>query len=131
MCSSDLAQALAQAALETGWGTSRPAQAGHALFGQMVYKDEDDEGRVRRFAALSEAVAAYAINLNSHRAYAEFRRARERARSEGKIPDGHTLAQHLHRYSERRMDYVRDVRSVMRTNGLKALDGARLDGETG
>jgi len=121
--------ALAQAALETGWGTSRPAQAGHALFGQMVYRDEDDDGRVRRFAALSEAVAAYAINLNSHRAYGEFRRARAAAREQGKAPDGHALAQHLHRYSERRMDYVRDVRALMRVNGLKALDEARLGGE--
>jgi len=123
--------ALAQAALETGWGTSRPAQAGHALFGQMVYKDEGDDGRVRRFAALSEAVSAYAINLNSHRAYGEFRRARAALREAGKVFDGHALAQYLHRYSERRMDYVRDVRALMRVNGLKALDGARLDGEAG
>ena len=123
--------AIAQAALETGWGTSRPAQAGHALFGQMIYRDEDDDGRVRRFAALPEAVAAYALNLNTHRAYGEFRRARAAARGEGKPHDGHALAQHLQRYSERRMDYVRDVRAVMRANGLRALDKARLDGEPG
>ncbi|MBL8831832.1 MAG: glucosaminidase domain-containing protein [Rhodospirillales bacterium] len=124
--------ALAQAALETGWGTSRPAQAGHALFGQMVYRDAaDDDGRVRRFDDLPGAVAAYALNLNTHRAYAEFRRARERAAAEGKPADGHALAQHLQRYSERRMDYVRDVRSVMRANGLRALDRARLDAEPG
>jgi Bax protein len=121
--------ALAQAALETGWGTSRPAQAGHALFGQMVYRDEDDDGRVRRFAALPDAVAAYALNLNTHRAYGEFRRARAAARGDGKPHDGHALAQHLQRYSERRMDYVRDVRAVMRANGLRALDKARLDGD--
>ncbi len=123
--------ALAQAALETGWGTSRPAQAGHALFGQMAYRNEDDDGRVRKFDDLPGAVAAYALNLNTHRAYAEFRRARERALAEGKPVDGHALAQHLQRYSERRMDYVRDVRSVMRANGLRALDRARLDAEPG
>lgn len=124
--------AIAQAALETGWGTSRPAQAGHALFGQMVYRGgDDDDGRVRRFDDLPGAVAAYALNLNTHRAYAEFRRARERALAEGKPVDGHALAQHLQRYSERRMDYVRDVRSVMRANGLRALDRARLDAEPG
>lgn len=124
--------ALAQAALETGWGTSRPAQAGHALFGQMVYRGgDDDDGRVRRFDDLPGAVQAYALNLNTHRAYAEFRRARERAAAEGKPVDGHALAQHLQRYSERRMDYVRDVRSVMRANGLRALDRARLDAEPG
>ena len=107
----------------------RPAQAGHALFGQMVYRDEDDDGRVRRFAALPDAVAAYALNLNTHRAYGEFRRARAAARGDGKPHDGHALAQHLQRYSERRMDYVRDVRAVMRANGLRALDKARLDGD--
>ncbi len=123
--------ALAQAALETGWGTSRPAQAGHALFGQMIYRNDDDDGRVRRFDHLPDAVAAYATNLNSHRAYAEFRRARAiaRANNAGKAPDGHALAQFLQRYSERRMDYVRDVRAVMRANGLRALDMARLDAE--
>jgi Bax protein len=121
--------AIAQAALETGWGTSRPAQAGHALFGQMVYRDEEDDGRVRRFPDLPGAVQAYTLNLNTHRAYAEFRRARAIARAEGQALDGHVLAQHLQRYSERKMDYVRDVRAVMRANGLRAFDGARLDAE--
>ncbi len=121
--------AIAQAALETGWGTSRPAQAGHALFGQMVYRDEDDDGRVRRFADLPGTVEAYALNLNTHRAYAEFRRARAVARTQGKPLDGNTAAQYLQRYSERKLDYVRDVRAVMRANGLRWLDDARLDSE--
>ena len=119
--------ALAQAALESGWGTSRGAQTGHAPFGQMAFRNDDDDGRVRHFADLGEAVEAYALNLNTHRAYAEFRRARAAARAEGKTPDGHALAPHLHRYSERRMDYVRDVRSLMRANGLRTLDQAQLD----
>lgn len=119
--------AIAQAAMETGWGTSRVAQAGQALFGQMVFRSGDDDGRVRKFEQLEHAVAAYAANLNTHRAYADFRRAREQARREGKPIDGHALAQHLQRYSERGMDYVRDIRSLMRVNGLRPLDRARLD----
>jgi Bax protein len=119
--------AIAQAAMETGWGTSRVAQAGQALFGQMVFRSGDDDGRVRKFEQLEHAVAAYAANLNTHRAYADFRRAREQARREGKPVDGHALAQHLQRYSERGMDYVRDVRALMRVNGLRPLDRARLD----
>jgi Bax protein len=118
--------ALAQAALESGWGTSRGAQNGHAPFGQMSFR-ADDDGRVRHFSDLGEAVEAYALNLNTHRAYGEFRRARAVVRAEGKLPDGHALAGHLQRYSERRMDYVRDVRSLMRVNGLRSLDNARLD----
>jgi Bax protein len=119
--------AIAQAAMETGWGTSRVAQAGQALFGQMVFRSADDDGRVRKFEQLEHAVAAYADNLNTHRAYADFRRAREQARHEGRPQDGHALAQHLQRYSERGMDYVRDIRSLMRVNGLRPLDRAKLD----
>jgi len=118
--------ALAQAALESGWGTSRGAKDGHSVFGHMRF-GIDDEGRVRHFADLPTAVEAYALNLNTHRAYAEFRRARAALRAEAKPLDGHSLAQHLHRYSERRMDYVRDVRSVMRANALRSLDQAKLD----
>jgi Bax protein len=118
--------ALAQAALESGWGTSRGAQAGHSVFGHMRF-GLDDDGRVRHFADLPASVEAYALNLNSHRAYAEFRRARAALRAEGKALDGHNLAQHLLRYSERRMDYVRDVRSLMRANSLRSFDSARLD----
>ncbi len=117
--------ALAQAALESGWGTSRSAQSGQALFGQMSFR-ADDDGRVRHFSDLGEAVEAYALNLNMHRAYGEFRRARATARADGKLPDGHALAAFLHRYSERRTEYVRDVRSLMRANGLRTLDQARL-----
>jgi Bax protein len=119
--------AIAQAAIETGWGTSRVAQAGQALFGQMVFRTPDDDGKVRKFEQLEHAVQAYAENLNTHRAYAEFRRAREQARRDGLGLDGHMLAQHLRRYSERGMDYVREVRSLMRVNGLRALDRAKLD----
>ena len=125
--------AIAQAAIETGWGTSRVAQAGQALFGQMVFRSADDDGKVRKFEQLEHAVQAYAENLNTHRAYAEFRRAREQARRDNPAaadmtaPDGYNLAQHLRRYSERGMDYVREVRSLMRVNGLRALDRAKLD----
>jgi len=117
---------LAQAALESGWGTSRGAKDGHSVFGHMRF-GVDDEGRVRHFADLPTSVEAYVLNLNTHRAYAEFRRARAALRAEAKPLDGHLLAQHLHRYSERRMDYVRDVRSVMRANALRSLDQVRLD----
>ncbi len=118
--------ALAQAALESGWGTSRGAKDGHSVFGHMRF-GVDDEGRVRHFADLPTSVEAYALNLNTHRAYVEFRRARAALRAEGKPLDGHSLAQHLHRYSERRMDYVRDVRSMMRANALRSFDQAKLD----
>ncbi|MBF0356831.1 MAG: glucosaminidase domain-containing protein [Alphaproteobacteria bacterium] len=128
--------ALAQAAEESGWGTSRFAQEGNALFGQWTHK----EGKgliptdrapnagfaVKSFASLAEAVRAYALNLNTHQAYQEFREARWTAREANLPLDGLQLTDTLHRYSERGDDYVETLRKLIRQNGLAALDEARL-----
>lgn len=122
--------ALAQAALESGWGTSRGAQQAHSMFGHMMFAGIGDTARItlRPFPGLGEAVAAYVHNLNTHHAYAPFRERRTRARATGQQPDGHALAGELLRYSERGHDYVRDVRTMIRSNRLEAFDRARLDG---
>jgi Bax protein len=123
------ALALGQAAVETGWGTSRVAQAGHAMFGEMVFRIDGDtvvESNVRVFENLSSAVTAYTRNLNTHRAYAEFRAARADMRRSGADLDGYELARHLLRYSELKDDYVRLVRLVIRSNDLRSFDHARL-----
>lgn len=120
--------ALGQAALETGWGTSTVAQRGHALFGQMVALNDGDTLAVRRFAHLAHAVEAYALNLNTHRAYNRFRAKRADMRNKGQTPDGYELALTLVSYSERKSDYVRDVRSIVRANRFRPLDSARLGG---
>ncbi|MBL8698625.1 MAG: glucosaminidase domain-containing protein [Alphaproteobacteria bacterium] len=121
--------AIAQAALESGWGTSRSAQQSHSMFGQMMLVGaESPRATVRPFQGLGDAVAAYVHNLNTHRAYAPMRERRLRARNAGQAPDGHELAGELVRYSERGPDYVRDVRVMIRTNRLEAFDRARLDG---
>lgn len=122
------ALALGQAAVETGWGTSRVAQAGHAMFGEMVFRIDGDTviENVRMFENLSAAVAAYTRNLNTHRAYAEFRAARAEMRGSGTDLDGYELARHLLRYSELKADYVNLVRLVIRSNDLRSFDHARL-----
>ncbi len=122
--------ALAQAALESGWGTSRAAQRGHATFGQMSFRiaGEQTIAEVKAFADLPQAVAAYARNLNTHRAYAEFRARRAAMRAAGDVPDGAELALHLLRYSERKDEYIRAVRALIRANKLGAFDAARLAG---
>jgi Bax protein len=124
------ALALAQAALETGWGTSNVAQRGHAMFGQMVFRIEaaGTTAEVKMFDSLAAAVEAYAYNLNTHRAYAEFRKVRTQMRSSGRVIDGYELANHLIRYSERKLDYVQAVRGLIRVNKLQPFDRARLDG---
>lgn len=120
--------AIGQAALETGWGTSAVAQRGHAVFGQMVVLADGDTLAVRRFAHLAHAVEAYALNLNTHRAYGRFRAKRAEMRSKGQIPDGYELTLALASYSERKSDYIRDVRGIIRVNRLRPLDAARLGG---
>lgn len=122
--------AVAQAALESGWGTSRAALRGHSTFGHMTFRavGESTIGHVRAFRDLAEAVNAYTHNLNTHRAYAALRAKRMAMRERDTTPDGLELARHLERYSERRRDYVRDLRGIIRANNLAPLDHARFAG---
>jgi Bax protein len=118
--------AIGQAALETGWGTSAAAR-GQAMFGQMIFSDDGERAEVRRFERLAHAVRAYELNLNTHKAYARFRTRRAAMREHDKPLNGFELALTLVRYSERKMDYVKDVRGLIRANKLQPLDAARLD----
>lgn len=117
-----LSLGLALAALESGWGASRGAQEWHGIFGQTSFAPDSGRPVLRRFDGIQDAVAAWALNLNSHRAYARFRAARAKAREEGRAPDGHALAGELLRYSERGEAYVRELRALIRSNGLEAFD---------
>lgn len=128
--------ALAQAAEESGWGTSRFARQGNALFGQWTTEGDTgiiplnrEEGKthaIKAFPDLLTAVRAYAMNLNSHRAYSEFRNRRAALRAAGKPLDGVDLARTLNRYSERGEDYVDTLHVIMRANDLPPFDGATL-----
>jgi Bax protein len=117
--------ALAQSAEETGWGTSRLVRRSRNLFGQTADPAEEDSG-MRQFGSLQEAVRAYLLNLNTHRAYDGLRRARLKARAKGRTLDGHQLADALRAYSERGEAYVGTIRSLIRRNDLVALDQAKL-----
>ena len=125
--------ALSQAAIESAWGTSRFARDGNNLFGQWCYKTgcgivpkRRGEGQVHEvasFESVDAAVASYLRNINSHRAYAELRAARAALRAANQPVTGNALANHLLRYSERGMDYVKEIQSMIRINKLAALDG--------
>lgn len=128
--------ALAQAANESGWGTSRFALEGNAIFGQwttaggtgLVPRDRD-EGKtykVRSFDRLIDSAHAYLRNLNTHRAYRKFRAMRAGMRKAGKPLDGRALAGTLLSYSELGKEYVDLIRAMMRVNRLASLDSARL-----
>jgi Bax protein len=126
--------ALAQAAEESGWGTSRFVREANNLFGHISAKDglvpeEDQTGpRMATFGTLIEAVHAYVHNLNTHPAYERLRRQRTVFRAKGAFPDGHSLAGALTSYSERGQAYVDTIRALIRSNGLLRLDHAKLGG---
>jgi Bax protein len=130
--------AIAQAAAESGWGTSRFVREGNALFGQRVYggesglvprrRDAQERHKVRAFDDLVEAVKAYVHNLNSHPAYGEFRSWRMAKRDRGHDLRGLHLVWPLDRYSEQGADYVRSLETIIRANDLEAFDDARLAG---
>lgn len=130
------ALALAQAAVESDWGRSRFACQGNALFGQWTYSQrkgikpqevtEGSSQRVTRFARLIDSVAAYAMNLNTHPAYAIFRRERAAMRLTGQPLDAYALAGQLSLYSQQGDDYVSILRSVILDNALARFREARL-----
>lgn len=129
--------AIAQAAVESGWGTSRFALKGNALYGQWTSvqgagmvplgRDEGATHEVKAYDALAGSVRDYMKNLNTHRAYAGLRQIRANMRKSGHAPGGHELTAALIHYSARGEDYVQSLRAIIRGNALKTLDSARLD----
>ncbi len=130
--------ALAQAAEESGWGTSRFAREGNAMFGQWTFsesstgltpakRDEHKTHKVRVFENIIDSVRAYTMNLNNHRAYKGFRKARQDIRRSGGTLEGRHLAGKLTRYTERGQAYVSALRGLIDHNDLSPLDGARLN----
>ena len=126
--------ALAQAAQESGWGTSRFAHEGNAVFGQRTWEDGaglDPEGlrnadfEVQAFQGLKDSVFAYLVNLNRHQAYQHLRELRAQMRTEGIEPDGMALAAGLDDYAEE-PDYIGKIRALISVNNLTDFDGARL-----
>ena len=131
--------ALAQAATESAWGTSRFVREGNAMFGEWTFaekhkgivpngRETGKSHRVRAFDSLYESVLSYVTNLNKHRAYKEFRSQRAEMRAQGQLVDGMLLAGSLHRYSERGAAYVAEIRSIISGNDLDLLDTAELHG---
>ena len=128
--------ALAQAAVESGWSTSRFADMGNALFGQWTWgsdgitpseqRDELGDYKIKAFDSPEQSIAAYMHNLNTHRSYAGFRTARAAARDQAQAPRGRALATTLTSYSEMGEEYVETLLSVIRVNKLDATDEAYL-----
>ena len=130
-----VSMAIAQAAKETGWGTSRFAQEGNALFGQWTWSGEgikpadaedDSTHKVMRFKVLQASVKAYQRNLNTHSSYKDFRSARAELRDEGKKLDSMILSEYLDKYAQTGKKYVKILQQIIRQNSLTDFDDAKL-----
>ena len=127
--------ALAQAANESGWGTSRFALEGNALFGQWTWskkgispknKDPNQTHKVLQFQVLKASVRAYKNNLNTHNAYKEFREERARIRENSEDINGLKLTKYLKNYASIGEKYVRILESIIKNNSLTDFDKSNL-----
>ena len=127
--------AVAQAANESGWGTSRFALEGNALFGQWTWskkgispknKDPDQSHKVLQFQILKASVRAYKNNLNTHNAYKEFREVRAKLRQSGTTITGLALIKYLNRYASIGEKYTEIIEGIIVQNSLTDFDKANL-----
>ena len=127
--------AIAQAAKESGWGTSRFALEGNAMFGQWTYgkdgiepsmKSKGEGHKILRFPMLRSSVNAYQKNLNTHKSYKAFREKRSLIRSKNKKISGLELVGYLKSYAATGEDYVKDLRQIINQNSLTDFDNSTL-----
>ena len=127
--------AIAQAANESGWGTSRFALEGNALFGQWTWskkgispknKDPNQSHKILQFQILKASVRAYKNNLNTHNAYKEFREVRAQLRQEGKQIIGSDLTKYIKNYAAIGEKYVAIIDDIIEKNSLTDFDKANL-----
>jgi len=127
--------ALAQAANESGWGTSRFALEANALFGQWTWskkgikpkkQDPDQTHKIMQFQILKASVKAYKNNLNTHNAYKEFREVRAKLRQENKQIIGLDLTKYLKNYAAIGEKYVTIIEGIIEKNSLTDFDKANL-----
>ena len=127
--------ALAQAAIESGWGTSRFARQGNALFGQWAWQKDaglkpaqasNANAVVRSFPNLFGSVRAYMHNLNTHPRYAAFRARRHLLRGRSEADLGYQLSNFMDGYAEIGEAYVGKLKTLIRTNDFGRYETARL-----
>ena len=127
--------AIAQAAKESGWGTSRFALEGNAMYGQWTWggegiepskKDKEKEHKILKFPKLQSSVAAYMKNLNTHRGYSEFRDKRSKIREKKQKVNGLELVDYLYNYAQTGSEYVKTLKIIIQQNNLNDFDTSIL-----
>ena len=123
------AMVMAQAAVESGWGTSRFAEEAHNLFGHWCYKPgcglvpsrraANAKHEVKKFNNVEESLTAYFNNINTHNAYRPWRQLRAQLRHDETRFTGSTMVAELGKYSSRGPAYIHELRTVIRSNRLE------------
>ena len=130
--------AIIQSIIESGYGTSRFAIEGNALFGEHFYgknpenhlKAKASKTRMKAFPSIYESIWGYMINLNRHPAYKELRKLRAIERVKGETISGYQLINTLNAYSENGQSYVNNLHKMMRQLQLSKLDSLQLEKNT-
>ena len=127
--------AIAQAAKETGWGTSRFALEGNALFGQWTWNGEgikptlagsNTKHKIMKFKILQASVRAYQKNLNTHSSYREFRKARAIQRDNNGKLNSLKLVKYLDKYAETGKEYTIILKKIIEQNSLTEFDDVNI-----
>ena len=127
--------ALAQAAKESGWGTSRFALEGNAIFGQWTWdgqgiaplkRDGDKNHKILKFPILRASVKAYKNNLNTHKSYSKFREKRSQLRNKNKSITGLALTGTLKNYAQTGSEYTKILNQIITQNRLSDFEPVRL-----
>ncbi len=127
--------ALAQAAKESGWGTSRFALEGNAIFGQWTWdgqgiaplkRDGDKNHKILKFPILRASVKAYKNNLNTHKSYSKFREKRSQLRNKNKNITGLALTDTLKNYAQTGSEYTKILNQIITQNRLSDFEPVRL-----
>jgi len=128
--------ALAQAAKESGWGTSRFALEGNAIFGQWTWSGEGIEPlekvdgqkhKILKFPILRASVKAYINNLNSHSGYKSFRQKRLQLRDQNKNLSGLDLIHELDNYAQTGKEYTKILEKIIKQNDLDEFESVTID----
>ena len=127
--------AIAQAAKETGWGSSRFAQEGNALFGQWTWSgegikpasvDKNSKHKVAKFKILKASVEAYQRNLNTHPSYKKFRKERAIQRDNNGKLNSIELVKYLDKYAETGPEYIKVLIKIIEQNSLTDYDEVKI-----
>ena len=127
--------AIAQAAKESGWGTSRFALEGNAMFGQWTWgkkgisplkREKNKDHKILKFPILRSSVKAHINNLNTHNGYREFREKRAELRRKNKKISGVVLVKYLHNYAATGSEYTKVLEKIIEQNQLTDFDNAVL-----